>query len=226
MALSRFLGPEDIITPISRVDELERYRRGHMTAQNFEKPFTSLPPAKWPRWLRATVLSRFGSGEWKLRERYRFPRRFWNHMPAAAIRDRISKDIWNRYYKFCIERNPWDKTISTYFWDPENKKLKMSFRDFVLSGQGLNSHFGLYSINGVVAVDRILRYDRLIRELGDVAHHLGLPDGVCDTLAGLSAKGGHRSDRRVVDFYDEKTSNIVDVYFAREIRLMGFEFEE
>lgn len=226
MALSRFLGPDDIITPISRADELERYRLGYRSAQNFEKPFTSLSPVKWPRWLRAAALSRLGSGERSLRERYRFPRRFWNHMPAAAIRARIDKDIWDRYYKFSIERNPWDKTISTYFWDLYKEKHNMSFRDFVLSGQGLNSHFNHYSINGVVAVDRLLRYERIAQEIGEVAQHLGFPNGIRETIKDLNAKTGYRPNRRVVDHYDEEIRKIAEIYYAREIRLMGFKFGE
>lgn len=226
MALSKFLGPEDIITPISWVDERNRFRWGFRTAQNFEESFSSLSPIKWPRWLRANSLSRFGSEERKLRERYRFPRRFWNHMPAAAIRDKIDKETWNRYYKFSIERNPWDKMISIYYWDPGNKRPNMSFRDFVLSGQGLKSNFGLYSINGVVAVDRILRYDCLTQELSEVANQLGINDRIRDTLTMMSAKKKHRSHRSVEDFYDAETRKIVDIFFGREIRLMQFNFQE
>src|SRR6476620_9128581 len=39
---------------------------------------------------------------------------FFNHMPAAAIRDRVGPDVWRGYFKFCVERNPWDKTLSYY----------------------------------------------------------------------------------------------------------------
>lgn len=37
MALSKFMGPDDIITPLSFVDEVARYECGFRTAQNYEK---------------------------------------------------------------------------------------------------------------------------------------------------------------------------------------------
>ena len=36
---------------------------------------------------------------------------YYNHIDAFSIRESIGPDIWDKYYKFCIERNPWDKTL-------------------------------------------------------------------------------------------------------------------
>ena len=37
------------------------------------------------------------------------------HAAAGRIKSCISKSVWNNYFKFCVERNPWDKAISYYY---------------------------------------------------------------------------------------------------------------
>src|SRR5262245_15915558 len=39
---------------------------------------------------------------------------YFNHISASEIRERVGPEIWDSYFKFCVERNPWDKTLS-YF---------------------------------------------------------------------------------------------------------------
>jgi hypothetical protein len=42
--------------------------------------------------------------------------RWWNHMPAALIRERLGTEVWNSYFKFCVIRNPFDKAISAFHY--------------------------------------------------------------------------------------------------------------
>ncbi|MBT6061034.1 MAG: hypothetical protein HOG55_07540 [Anaerolineae bacterium] len=46
--------------------------------------------------------------------------KFSKHLSAKRIKTRLPDSVWNSYYKFCVERNPWDKTISHYY---SRKKL-------------------------------------------------------------------------------------------------------
>src|SRR6185312_9079529 len=41
-------------------------------------------------------------------------KRWYNHMPAALIRQQVGETVWNDYYKFCVIRNPWEKAISGF----------------------------------------------------------------------------------------------------------------
>ncbi len=50
IALSILCGPEDIITPITPVDERERLRRGGRGAQNYSGPLRPRSAIIWPGW--------------------------------------------------------------------------------------------------------------------------------------------------------------------------------
>lgn len=172
------------------------------------------------------LLSRFRSGSRGLRERLRLPRKYRNHMDAASIKELVGNDVWESYFKFSIERNPWDKIVSQFYWDQKGTKKGLSFREYVLGGQGLKSDFDRYTINGILAVDRLLRYDQLYKDIDQIGAELGLPGSCTEVLQSLSAKSGFRRTKEVSSHYDEETRRAVAVYCARENELLGFTFKE
>ena len=224
IALSKFLGPNDIITTLTKPDEIDRHHRGFRIAQNFEKTISELRAREWPLALRSRILSKLCSGERRVLEIKKHPARYRGHMTALEISKKISKKVWNDYYKFSVERNPWDKVVSTYFWDRKNTKKGLSFRDFVLSGQGLQSNFEFYTLNGIIAIDKILRYENLSQELEELSKTLALPENINEVVKDIKAKGGYRRKRNYQEFYDSEIYDIVDIFFAREIKLMDYEF--
>jgi hypothetical protein len=42
-------------------------------------------------------------------------RKFYNHIRCYRLRDRLPPRLWDGYFKFCVERNPWDKTLSFFY---------------------------------------------------------------------------------------------------------------
>src|ERR1051326_1226986 len=107
IALSRFCGADDVITPISYEDEMMRAALGYRGPQNYEfgsdQRLLPIGPAT------ATNVdaagAEVGRNTWK----------FFNHIPARLIRERVGPSVWNAYFKFCFVRNPWDTIISNYY---------------------------------------------------------------------------------------------------------------
>ena len=58
--------------------------------------------------------------------------RFYNHISAAEVRAQAPSDVWHDYYKFCFERNPWDRTLSFYWWR-RRRDLELTFDELLSS---------------------------------------------------------------------------------------------
>jgi hypothetical protein len=149
---------------------------------------------------------------------------FFNHMPAAAIRDRVGPAVWRRYYKFCVERNPWDKTLSYYHMQNAREGGGLTLGDF-LARNDFPLNFPKYTDpgdSGRVLVDWVLRYERLAEDLAEVFGMLGVP---FDGSLGVNAKAEYRTDRRPYrDVLTRKQAQLIGRVFEVERRLHGYEF--
>jgi hypothetical protein len=174
---------------------------GHRGPQNYRIPFAAYRPRDWGRLL--------------LKGRRA---RFHNHDAARIIRRYVGPEIWESYYKFCFERNPWDKVVSWYYW-VNRSEPRPPLSEFLRSD--LPRDFGLYSIDGEVAVDRVARFENLREELDSIAEHIGLPER--PVLP--QAKGAFRKDkRRYQEILSPADREAIAGIFAEEIARFGYEF--
>lgn len=148
---------------------------------------------------------------------------FYNHMPATDVRNEVGDVIWNSYYKFCVERNPWDKVLSFYWMERSRNGNFLNFDEF-LTRDLIGFNWPLYSDENQVSpiVDKVLRYETLGRDLAAVFCKLGVP------WAGElkhRAKSEYRVDRR--PYREVLTTNQVDIIsrrFQKEIDWHGYEY--
>lgn len=137
-------------------------------------------------------VTRFAAVERPFKKALRLVRpgfRLDQHSDAVAVRLIVGEDVWRRYYKFSIERQPWDRLLSLWSWRQHRLKREISFDHFldrIESNDGdplvqywsnLPSYTGEC---GSVIVDRVLDYANLHGELTDVARELRLPLAVSD----------------------------------------------
>lgn len=206
IALSKICGPRDIITQLPKRDRAIRESLGYPGAQNHHAP-----------------LSEYGLKDYKRLLYGKLKPRFTSHSTAAEAKQYLPADIWNNYYKFSIERNPWDRTMSSFFWDSKNNP-DMTLDDYLASDgpkrlkeRGL----GLYSVNGKVIADFICRFENLEDDLNRIRKHLGIPEPL--TLPRTKAQT--RKDRRHYrDILNESQKNFIAEFFAEEIKLYGYSY--
>ena len=145
-------------------------------------------------------------------------------MPAREIKDRVPADVWNSYFKFCVERNPWDKVLSHYHMHAAREGGSLSLDEYLARGRFPINYFRYTERSGAkIIVDRILRYENLVAELSEVFSQLKI---AFDGTLGATAKSGYRSDRRPYqEVFNDEQRKIVEKAFAKEIKLHGYRFE-
>jgi len=156
----------------------------------------------------------------------------FNHSPAVDIKKHVTEDQWNRYYKFCTERNPWDKVISKYyfllehncgFWKPTPGA---TLNDYITSKEfSRASSFWMYT-DGTrdkkVLVDKILRYENLAEEMAEVCDRIGIP---FNGDLGWHKYSDCRKDRRHYrEVLTDEQRDIIAAVFRKEIALLGYTF--
>tara|TARA_B100000614_G_scaffold245805_1_gene251221 strand:+ start:213 stop:908 length:696 start_codon:yes stop_codon:yes gene_type:complete len=207
IALSKYCGPRDIITPVSPEDEKIRASLGYLGPQNHRVP---LRLWNFRQWRKACL-------------RLQWPT-FHSHSDARTIRRFLGDTLWKDYFKFCFERNPWDKVISWYHWNCRNSNDRPQIDDFVKSQQGKKvKGFDLYTIDNRVVVDSVYRFEDLNGAMADIAETISLPE--IPILP--SAKTSQRKDRR--PHYKVLSGESVDIIkrrYEREIAMLGYEWKQ
>lgn len=193
IALSRVCGPDDIITPISEPDEVKRRELGGRPPQQHTSP--------------------------------PLPRNAFNHMRAPAVKQIIGAERWSSYFKFAVQRNPWDAVVSLYFWRyrAERGDTPPPFPEFVRTEvvDKLANEALTYRIGGRIAVDRLLRYEHLDTELGEVWQRLELPGSPDLPRVKAHSRPAEASYRSM---YDDGSREHVRAVFATVIDDLRYEF--
>jgi len=203
--LSQHCGENDIVTPI--YPHVEPH-----VARNYRGVWNPLN----------TIIENRGRGIRATIKQVIKRQKFFNHIYARHVQARISDRIWKNYFKFCVERNPWDKTLSHYHMVNDRAEGNITFSEYLRRGQFCINYPIYTDSRGNIAVDKVVKYESLINELHQVFSQLGVP--FKDTL-GVRAKSEHREDRRSYkDVFTKKQRLIIDRAFEKEIDLHGYKF--
>jgi hypothetical protein len=159
--LRQFCGPDDIVTPLGATEEALARATGISGPNNCGRRMV----APW-RLRRKDLL-------WmKENRKYRSYNRFYNHLPARLIKERIGDDMWNSYTKVTIVRDPWEKTISLYHW--RNREPKRPLRPLDEAIEEVVNNWQIYTIDDQAQVDYFIRYENLQTDLEALRDRLGL----------------------------------------------------
>jgi len=157
---------------------------------------------------------------------------YYEHMPASRIKTLVGEDIWNSYFTFCFERNPWDKVVSYYFWKQQGQGRDMpSFAQYIeKKSHRLPRDARLYfddadackSGESQVLVDRVFEFRNLKAALQELRERLNLtlPEPLPREKTNVAVKR-----QPYQDYYNEHSKARIAELFSREIALMNYRFD-
>jgi len=148
--------------------------------------------------------------------------KFHNHISASVLKKRIPISIWNSYFKFCVERNPWDKTLSHYHMINDRREGGLTLDEYLERGEFCINLPKYTDYNSKILVDKIIKYESLTNELTQVFEQLGIP---FDGSLGVKAKSNHRRDRsHYREVLTKDQSDLIGAVFSKEIELHGYTY--
>ena len=151
IALSKFCGDKDIITRITKQDEVLRSQLGFRGPQNFL--------VRASKYDILDILRIVRDGRLRIN----------NHDPASLLTKYIDKENFEEYHKFTVVRNPWDMAVSMYYWQVNGPSKQfsntMSFKDFInYCPRELLDNSLIYLIDGQSIIDTFIKFENLAND--------------------------------------------------------------
>jgi hypothetical protein len=207
-ALSQICGPEDIITPFREDAEKDRRGRG---PQNYRIEHPLKP--KRPLWRKLLL---------RPERYYHASVGFYEHIPAWRASTYLGEEIWNSYFKFAFDRNPWDRQVSWYLYKTKSKRARPSFERFMKGRGAFLGNHKLYTIDGTLAVDFVGRYENLEDDLARALKNVGIDQRLKVPRTNVTPNKDKSRDFR--SYYSPETKALVAAWYAPEIALLGYGF--
>ncbi len=162
------------------------------------------------------------------------------HYTARNYQAIFGRSDFNRYFKFCFVRNPWDRLYSAWrylknggwdeqdkIWAEENLPDTDNFNEFVmdwLTAESLSSHIHfkpqhkfICDYRSKIIVDFCGRFEDLVNDYGIIARTTG-------TVAPLKSKNITPGTHSYRDIYNEASKEKVATLYAKDIALLGYTF--
>lgn len=213
--LRRFCGPGDIVTWLDDDEEQAIKGTGACPPMGFAKPAAGVPPL-------ARLLMAFNHRK-TLRRHGLSP-----HASAARVKGYVGDAVWNARFKFCVVRNPLDRSVSQFFWTAANRgwndaatNFHARFDEFLQSKdfRRLNEKGrDVCAIDGRVVVDRVLRFESLEQDLGRTMRELGIEAPVALTRF----KSTQRPKGDFAAMLNDRQRQVIRETFAFDIEQFGY----
>jgi hypothetical protein len=209
IALSKYCGPRDIITPILPEDEAKRRALGYRGPQNYRAGWREMT---FKEWVKAPY------------NRAR-PMRVWHHSKAEAVRRWVGEEVWQGYLKISILRNPYDGIVSRYHWINRDGRLP-PFRTWLMqTPELLLTNRRITHIDGVSQIDEMIRFEHFTEDLARLGDRLALPGDLAADFAAIKTKTGSRPRHTGAEAgFDgfEEGRKLVELLCREEIEAYGY----
>ncbi|MFC1493687.1 sulfotransferase family 2 domain-containing protein [Thermodesulfobacteriota bacterium] len=158
---------------------------------------------------------------------------YHKHSKAWEVKEKLGSNIFDSYYKFSFVRNPFDLTVSQYFFILQIKKLdthkkvsRMNFSEYLkwhLSrNPPLQIDFLMNRSRDRRLVDYIGRFETLVKDVDIIKKNLNLEVTGSTEHRNPSIK---RQSKSYKDYYDNESKNLLFDYFQQDFEMLGYNFD-
>ncbi|MBC6414093.1 MAG: hypothetical protein GDA45_04060 [Chromatiales bacterium] len=199
VALSKYCGPKDIITPIND-QEHRRKSLGFCGAQNYsysDNPYLDSYLKLRLYYFIPKVIHRLLDLNHPITE-------FSAHTSAREIKRRLPSTVWRNYLKVATIRCPYDTYISAYYYfkysefeiiHQKNKPIE-NFKKFVTKHQTVLDYIlELHDKNGKMLTDFLIRYEHINEDIESLSKKINTP-GLLSTFEAHNVGGDLRPKLR------------------------------
>ena len=125
---------------------------------------------------------------------------------------------WKTYYKFAVDRHPWDKMVSFYYYYKAHKPYKVSngFNYFVQ--HRMQNDWAMYAEGSIIHVDKLVNYTILHEELRT------MPIPYDDELLHIRVKADLRKNKEYKHMYNKTSLNMVNTNHAQLIKYFNYKY--
>ena len=148
-----------------------------------------------------------------------------DHARPFDIIKEIGEEKWDRYFKFAVVRNPWDRLVSMYSLQKKEKRanaidfkqwLEESWKHKKWDGNSKQDQFHQVSLNGKICLDFLIRFENLQGNFDHVCKELGV-----ELVLSHLNKSDHQ---HYSNYYDDDMVEFVRKWHKRDIEEFGYEY--
>ena len=166
-----------------------------------------------------------------------------NYLSGVDPRNSDRKDVWSKYFKFSIVRNPWEIVVSRYNWNKRNEEGSIEdFREWLKTYcseeavwgpahycvndiQVGYTHMGVLhrirSTYGEIGLDYIARFENIKEDFKYICDKIGI-----DRIELPHKKKGFKPTwhKHYTEYYDDKSVELVNEYFSADLDIFNYKF--
>jgi hypothetical protein len=155
------------------------------------------------------------------------------HASANEIIAAFGRPLWDEYFTFAFERNPWDKCVSLYYYQlakPHRYAKRWRWREptfrewmfpFGVFKKKLRPSFHRYTVDGRVGVKFLGAYENLAADFAAVCRRIGLPEIELTVFNRSRLRTPNKGYR---ELYSPRARRRIERVFHREIARGNYAF--
>ena len=150
-----------------------------------------------------------------------------SHSGWRSVKEYVGDDIWNSYYKFSFERNPYSRLVSLYKWD-NNIKNQMTFNQFIFKineiaattryNKAILTWDGYYAECNNLILDYVGKFEDIDNSMKKIHSDIGIP------YDGWLPHTKKARPEKYQEWYTSETQKIVEKIYTNQLKTFEYKF--